>query len=205
MKTILSLIALLVLTTSARGQSGTLIVLNKSDHTASLIDLASKEIRATIPTGVGPHEVAVSPDGKRAVVANYGTGTNPSSSLTVIGIPERSKLKEIDLGEYRRPHDIAWLQNDDVAVTVEGSRALILVDVGRGTVRDAIDTDQNISHMVVVTPQGNRAFVANIGSGSVTVLDLANRKRLANITTGAGAEGIDITPNGLSRNDIINS
>ncbi|MBA2525459.1 MAG: hypothetical protein H0V18_06690 [Pyrinomonadaceae bacterium] len=43
--------------------SGTRLVPNKSDNTISLIDLPSKKVVATIPTGVGPHEVAVLPDG----------------------------------------------------------------------------------------------------------------------------------------------
>jgi YVTN family beta-propeller protein len=47
-----------------------------------------------------------------------------------------------------------------------------------------------------VTPDGQRAFVANIGSGTVTAIDLTNGKKLSDITTGDGAEGIDITPDG---------
>ncbi len=57
----------------AAGSPGTLLVLNKSDNTVSLVDLASKKSVATIPTGNGPHEVAVSPDGRLAVVCNYGS------------------------------------------------------------------------------------------------------------------------------------
>ena len=48
--------------------------------------------------------------------------------------------------------------------------------------------------MVVATPDGARAFVANIGSGSVTVVE--GRKAIKQIPTGKGAEGIAITPNG---------
>ena len=50
--------------------------------------------------------------------------------------------------------------------------------------------------MVAVTPDGKRAFVANIGSGSVTAIDLAAGKSLGDIKTGDGAEGIDATPDG---------
>ena len=46
-----------------------LIVLNKSDATASLIDLGTGAVVATMPVGTGPHEVAVSPDGRTAVCA----------------------------------------------------------------------------------------------------------------------------------------
>lgn len=173
--------------------SGTLIVLNKSDNTVSLIDLVSKKVVATIPTGFGPHEVAVSPDGKVAVVANYGTGPQPGNTLTVIDIPGKKQIKTIDLSDYRRPHGITWLQGNEVAVTVEGSKALLIVDVDAGKILGAIATDQNVSHMVVVSPKHRRAFVANIGSGSVTVIDLAEKKRITDLQTGAGAEGIDIS------------
>jgi YVTN family beta-propeller protein len=50
--------------------------------------------------------------------------------------------------------------------------------------------------MVVVTADGRRAFVANIGSGNVTAVDLAAGKKLADVATGAGAEGIALAPGG---------
>jgi YVTN family beta-propeller protein len=191
----LLMVSLLVFVTSvAAADSGTLLVLNKSDNTVSLIDLASKKAVATIPTGVGPHEVAVSPDGKLAVIANYGTGQQPGSTLTLIDVPRKKPLKTIDLGEYRRPHGITWLKDHQVAVTAEGSKALLIVDVSTSKVMSAVPTDQSVSHMVVVSPKHQRAFVANIGSGSVTVIDLSGKRKIADIQTGAGAEGIDISP-----------
>lgn len=179
---------------SALADSGTLLVLNKSDNTVTLIDLKSQNEVATIPTGVGPHEVAVSPNGRIAVIADYGAQT-PGNTLTVIDIPNRKQLRTISLGDYRRPHGITWLQGSEVAVTVEANRALITVDVNSGTILRNIETEQNVSHMVAVANKLGRAFVANIGSGSVTIIDLKNNKRIANIATGAGAEGIDISPN----------
>jgi YVTN family beta-propeller protein len=174
--------------------SGTLLVLNKSDNTVSLIDVASKQTVGTVPTGVAPHEVAVSPDGKFAVVANYGNQQQPGNTLTVIDLLGKKQLKTIDLGEYRRPHGISWLRGDEVVVTTEANKALLIVDVKQGSVAAAILTDQNVSHMVVIAQKSGRAFVANIGSGSVTAIDLKARKKLADIQTGAGAEGIDISP-----------
>jgi YVTN family beta-propeller protein len=174
--------------------SGTLLVLNKSDNTVSLIDLASKESIATISTGVGPHEVAVSPDGKIAAVANYGNRARPGNTLTVIDVPAGKPLRTIDLGENRRPHGITWLEANEVAVTTEGSKALLVVDVGSAKLAKTVPTDQEGSHMVAVAPKLRRAFVANIGSGSVSIVDLKENRRIANIPTGDGAEGIDISP-----------
>ena len=52
--------------------AATLVVLNKSEHTASLIDPDSGKTLAKLPVGRGPHEVIVSPDGRTAYVSNFG-------------------------------------------------------------------------------------------------------------------------------------
>lgn len=196
MKQALWSIALMFVTLPAFGQEGTLIVLNKSDHTASLIDIETKKSIATLPTGTAPHEVAVSPDGKLAVVANYGTGQGPGHTLTLLNIAEKKKVKDIDLGEYKRPHGIVWLAKQTIAVTVEANKALLLVDIEAGTILHAIVTGQHTSHMVELAPQSAKAFVTNIGSGTTTVIDLKEKKWLTNIETGAGSEGIACSPDG---------
>ena len=89
--------------------AATLIVANKAEATVSLIDLASGKVAATLPVGTGPHEVAVSPDGRLALIANYGTGAQPGSTLTLIDVPGAKVVKTIDLGEYRRPHGMVFL------------------------------------------------------------------------------------------------
>jgi YVTN family beta-propeller protein len=188
--------ALALLVCGGAASAETLVVLNKSDATASLIDLKAGTVAATLPTGQGPHEAATAPDGKRVLVTNYGTGPAPGSSLTLIDVPASRVLKTIDLGEYRRPHGVAWIDDRRAAVTAEANKALLVVDVEAGKVESAVATGQEISHMVVVTPDRARAFVANIGSGGITAVDLKAGKVLAQIPTGAGAEGIDLTPDG---------
>ena len=191
---VLAVAAMLALPAIAAADSGTLLVLNKSDNTVSLIDVGTNTAMATIPTGAGPHEVAVSPSGKIAVIANYGTQQAPGNSLTIIDVGGKKTLKTIDLGEYRRPHGIGWLRGNEIVVTAEGNKALLIVDIESGKVAAAVTTDQNVSHMVVVARRYEKAFVANIGSGSVTVVDLKTRQKISDIATGAGAEGIDISP-----------
>ncbi len=175
---------------------GTLIVRNKAEAAVSVLDRDSGREVFKLPVGEGPHEVAVAPDGKTAVVANYGART-PGSTLTVLDLPTRSPVKTIDLGAFKRPHGIGFLPDGRrVAVTSEVKRALLLVDVRTGRIEKHFDTTQEISHMVALTPKADRAFVANIGSGSVSVLDLTTGKLPAVIQTGAGAEGIAVTPDG---------
>lgn len=184
------------LPTLAPAAAQTLVVANKSDHTVDLIDLASGEVAARLPTGQAPHEVAVSPDGELAVVSNYGPSGTAGSTLTVIDLEEVEVMATVDLGRHRRPHGLAWISNDRLAVTTEGSKHLLVVDPMAGKVVLSAPTKQDVSHMVAVTPDGRRAFIANIGSGSVTVIDLNTGERLTNLATGKGAEGIDVTPDG---------
>jgi YVTN family beta-propeller protein len=195
----LTAFALMLLTAVLLGpaaQGATLVVANKAEATASLIDLTSGEVIATLPTGEGPHEVGVSPDGRFALVINYGNRGGAGQSLTLIDIPAAEVVKTIDLGQYRKPHGVEWIDDGHAAVTVEASKALVVVDVDKGEIVRTIRTDEEISHMVVLDPDGRRAYTANMGSGSITVLDLEKGERETSIATGDGAEGIAVSASG---------
>ena len=172
----------------------TLLVANKSDATVDLLDPATGEKRATLPTGEAPHEIAVSPNGRVAVISNYGNREAPGSSLTVVDVAGEKVVRTIDLGRHSRPHGLAWLSDERLAVTTEGSAHLLVVEPESGAIRSEVETAQRVSHMVAAA--GGRAFVANIGSGTVTVIDLESGAKLTDIATGEGAEGIDVAPDG---------
>ena len=187
---------LLLLAAPAQAQQGTLIVLNKADATASLIDLASGHVAATLPTGHAPHEVAVSPDGRWAVVSNYGA-QQPGNTLTVLDLTRRAVARTVDLGAYQRPHGLAWTGDGRrVVVTAEASRAVLVVDATRWQVDRAISTDSLGVHMVAVSADGRRAYAASIPAGSVVMLDLDRGLAVRTTRTGAGSEGIAAAPNG---------
>jgi DNA-binding beta-propeller fold protein YncE len=78
-----------------------LVVLEKDAARARLVDPGSGATLTTLPTGPFPHEVAVSPDGRTAVVADYGAQT-PGRTLTVLDLAGRRVVRTVDLGEYRR-------------------------------------------------------------------------------------------------------
>ncbi len=177
-------------------QSGTLIITNKSPSTATLLDVASGAILATLPTGQGPHEVVVTRDGSTAVVTDYGA-QQPGSSLTVIDVPGRRVARTITLGEYRRPHGIVFLPGDSlVAVTSEVNGALLIVHVGRGEIVRRVPTTQRGSHMVGVTGDGRRAWTGNIGSNTVSELDLTTGTFVRTIDVPVQPEAINVTPDG---------
>ena len=146
------MLALLAVAPAPADTTALLLVANKQENTLSVIEIGTGRLLATLPTGHGPHEVAVSSDGRRAVVANYGDQT-PGSSLTVMDLGTRTVQRTIDLGEYRRPHGIVILPGDSLAaVTVEASQAVLIVRL-----------DGGVKHAIPLMRQG--------GGGSVRLLE----------------------------------
>ena len=194
----IALLSICTLSLFARGTfstEGTLVVLNKSDDTATLISLKNGSAMATLPTGKGPHEGVVSRDGKTLVVSNYGA-RNPSS-LTVIDVEGKKVTKTITLGGNIAPHGIMYMPDGErVIATTERSRTVIIVNIKSGEVEQSISTAELPCHMVVVTPSGETAFATSIAAGAVSVLDLKKGEQIKTLQTGAGAEGIDISPGG---------
>lgn len=182
--------------TIASAQTGTLVVVNKGDSSASIIDIESGNELSRVKTGADPHESVISPDGKIAVVGNYG-GQTPGDSLTVIDIESGEVTKTIDLGRYRRPHGMAILpDNKTLLSTAEMDKALAWVDLETGEVTGAVETGELSGHMVAVTPDGKHAYVANIVPGTVSAIDVTTRELVTNIQIGKGHEGLDVSPDG---------
>jgi len=192
--------AVAVLAAAAAGSvatAQTLIVGNKAADTAGFVDLRAGEMVTTRPTGGGPHEVAISPDGRTAAVVAYGGQGAPGRTVHLYEAATAAPIKTIDLGEHTRPHGIAWLPGGRRFVaTTEGSGHLVIVDAEAGEVIGAIATGEPGSHMVALAPDGGRAYVANLGSASFSVIDLADRRRLATVPAEEGSEGIAVTPDG---------
>jgi YVTN family beta-propeller protein len=174
----------------------TLLVVRKTDDALDFIDPGSGLRLATVALGHAPHEVSVSPDGRRAAVTNYGTRERPGSTLSIVDLQQPREIARIDLAPHTRPHGVDWFAADRIAVTAEGSQHLLVVDPDARRVVAAIATGQDVSHMVDVSPDGNSAYVTNIGSGTTTALDLAAGRKLGDIATGAGSEALALTPDG---------
>lgn len=174
---------------------GTLVVLNKSGASASLLALSTGEELARLETGVAPHEVAVSADGRTAVVANYGDH-RPGTTLTVIDLAEPAVLRTIDLDDNPRPHGILFLDPSRVLVTTEDSQKLLIVEIDEGEIEAALETGGRVGHMVATTPDRGQAFVPHMYSNTVACFDLRSRERIALVEVGEQPEGIDVRPDG---------
>ncbi len=157
---------------------GTIIVLNKSGHDASFIDLETGRLVTTLPTGQGPHELVATRDGRIAIGTDYSGG----NSLTVFDIANKRVIRTIDLSDYSRPHGILLMPGEqEVIVTAEGSGHLVLVNFRSGEVTRVIPTDPHRSHMVALSADGSRALTSNGGTNSASIYDMASGNRIKDI------------------------
>lgn len=174
----------------------TLVVVNQSGSTVSVIDLTLGKTVATLPTGHFPHEVAVSADGRWAVVTDYGDRT-PGSTLTVVDLQTLTVARTIDLAPRMRPHSAAFLADrHTMAVTSETSGAVLLVDIVTGAVTGQVATEQRLSHMLALHADGRHVYTANIGEGSLSAMDLTGKEPTRTLPVSVQTEGIGLNAAG---------
>jgi YVTN family beta-propeller protein len=178
-------------------RTGMLLVANQQSASATIIDLATGTT-TDLPVGNGPHEAAIAPDGRLGVVTIYGNGPAPGNQLAVIDMSRRSIARMIDLGEYRRPHDVVFAPGSStrVLVTSEASQRVVVADISTGTVEGTIETRAPASHMLALATDGRTLFTANVSAGGVSQLDASSRTFLRTIPVAPATEGIAITPDG---------
>ncbi|WP_157976417.1 YncE family protein [Parahaliea mediterranea] len=177
-------------------QAGTLLVANKAEGSVTLLRTPGFERIVTLPVGEGPHEIALSPEGLRALVSNYGTAGRPGNTLTLIDLASLRPAATIELPPGARPHGIAWVKSDTAVVTTEGLGSVLLVDMNTLTVRKRIEVDQDVAHMLAAARDGSGAWVASMGSGTVAELDLESEALAGVSASGAGSEGIALVNKG---------
>lgn len=167
-----------------------LITGNKGENTVSLIDMETGREYARLETGDQPHEIAISPDGQRAAVVAYG-----GTTIDIFDISSASRVERIDLSPGRRPHGLVWLPDNRLIATTEGSDSLTIVDMADHSVSQ-IPTGQQGSHMVAVSEFFDRAFVTNMGSGTVSVIDLVAGEKIRDIPFEGTPEGLALSQDG---------
>ena len=179
---------------------GLLLVANKGDHTLGLIDPVAGKMIATVPEdGVTGHEVAASPDGRRAFVPIYGNAGvgRPGSDgqwIRVVDLEKRAVVGTIDLGRGVRPHcAVLGPKNGLLYVTTERENSITVIDPQTLKVAGTIPTGQAESHMLAITSDGKRGYTANVAPGTVSVLDLEAKKVLAVIPVGKTTQRISLS------------
>jgi len=181
--------------------AGYLLVANKGDHTLGIIDTAAgRQIATVAEDGTTGHEVIASPDGKRAFVPIYGNsgvghaGTD-GSLLRVIDLASRKVVGTVDFGKGVRPHCAMIGPKDGLLyVSTELDNSITVIDPATLKILHALPTGQTESHMFCISSDNKRAYTANVGPGTVSVIDIPAKKIISTIPISKTTQRISISP-----------
>jgi DNA-binding beta-propeller fold protein YncE len=187
-------------TPAAMAQHAQLLVAQKGERALAIVDPAAGKIVADVAeNGVTGHEVAASPDGRLAVVPIYGNsgvgkpGTD-GSNIVFIDLATRKIVGNLQFDHGVRPHCPRFNQADGLLyVTTELNHAVTVIDPKTFKIVGSIPTGQPESHMLILSHDGTRGCTANVGPGTVSVLDLKNRKLIKVIPVSAEVQRIAIS------------
>ncbi len=169
---------------------GELLVLNKDDDTVDYLDADTGETLATVETDFNPHEVALSPDGDTAYVT-----CSLGNSLLFLDNETREVRDRFEHELFEFPHGLAVRESaNELWLASTYSSELFVFDLDTEELLETFPTHQEYSHMVTFGPDEQTAYVANIGSDSVTVVDADERRVVADPPVGEGPEGFAVDP-----------
>ncbi|MFT3791090.1 MAG: hypothetical protein QM741_08430 [Rudaea sp.] len=163
-------------------RNGPLLVIPEArGHRLVLVDPRAKAVAGAIAVPGWPHEVAFSADGRTAYTPSYsdaivGMPGADGHAIDVIDMATRTATKSWDLGKPLRPHKVLTTKGGSLLVSAELAQAVAIVDTRTGKITARIPTGAEQTHMLEATPDGRKLYTANLGAGSVSVLDLKRRK-----------------------------
>lgn len=180
----------------------TLLVVNQGDSDVSIVDPASARQLATIAektSGVHGHEIAASADGRTAFVPIYGSsGVGKPGidghEMLIIDVPSRQIVGDIDFGHGVRPHfPVLDPASGLLYVTTELDKTVTVIDPKTRKIVGAVPTGQEESHMLALSHDGRLGYTANVGPGTVSVLDMLGRKTVAVIPVSKTVQRISVS------------
>ncbi len=177
-----------------------LLVANKGESSLGIIEPElGRQVATVAENGVTGHEVVASSDGRIAFVPIYGNsgvglpGTD-GRNIVVVDIAARKVIGNIDFGHGVRPHcAVIGPKNGLLYVTTEIDNSISVIDPHTLKIVASIPTNEPESHMLAITHDGRRGYTANVGSGTVSVLDLEARKTIDVIPVATHIQRISVS------------
>ena len=122
-----------------------------------------------------------------------GAGTD-GHLLRVIDLATRRVVGTVDFGKGVRPHCAVFgPRNGLLYVTTELDNSVTVIDPQALKVVGTIPTGQPDSHMLAITRDGRRGYTANVGPGTVSILDLEAKRLLAVIHVARKVQRISLS------------
>src|SRR5262245_46887243 len=170
-----------------------ILVVSRDDKALKSYDATTYEQQFSIKLPGEPHEVAVSPDGRLAFSSDFEGRDN---TLSIIDLEQQSRVG-IKLDPYFKPHALAVTRDGSkVYVTCEASRVVVEFDVAAQKVTRNFKLTVDSAHNLTLSPDDKWLLVTSQWDNNVTIIDLGSGETRKMLSTGKGAEGVAVTPDG---------
>jgi len=186
---------------ASAGTAGAVLVC-KVDSFVAFYDPKTLALVDEIKLPNHPHEVALSPDRRKAYVSIYGNGivgtnTRPGTQIAVIDLAQRKLDGFIEIAPFLAPHGMMFDRAGMLWSTAELSNALVVVDPVRGIVAGEVQVGSHRTHWLAVTPDGGKIYAPHRQLNWISVIDVASRKLVKQIPNFIyECQGIAVAPDG---------
>ncbi len=173
------------------GDGKRLCIANEDAGLATIVELDSREIVATVEVGEEPEGVRTSPDGQYF----YVTGET-DHNITVIDAEQGERVAQITVGH--RPRDTVFTSNSARAyVSSEIDGTVSIIDVPNHKVIETVALPKNSRSMgLALSPDDKLLYVANGRSKTVSIIDLGTNEVIATFEVGDRPWGIGVSSDG---------
>lgn len=192
--------------------SDSMLVVSAKEHALVMQDPSTGARTAFFRVGLSPESVAISEDGRTAVVTNHGARLSGNSICIVdlyatnlvrtipLEVSSQNRDQSITKRSFYRPSGVTFIPGKKrVVVSCEVEGVLLLVDLVEARVIGDCMLNGRGSNAVIVDHSGRFAFVANRESGTVSVVGLDRMRLVKTIEAGGGPAGMALHP---VRNEI---
>ena len=185
---------------SAFAQTAAFVVGEKAAGSIGFYDAEFHRIGGA-KVGTHPHEIVLTPDKKTLYVADNGvmwmTETSPGdNTVSIVDIPSMKRTGVIDLGQFRRPHGIAYdPASNRVYATTEKPSKLLVLDPNALKVIRTYDVKGQAPHIVKLDARAEWAYVSNTDTGNLSAIKLSSGEVIS-MPSGERPQGQAMSPDG---------
>jgi len=151
----------------------TVITANMLSNSATIIVPANRRLVAEVPVGLDPRSVAITPNGRTALVTNRGDGT-----ISIIDIDSEAVVSTVTVGVY--PYGIVS-GDDRLAYVSLQSGAIVELDIPGAAVLRRIPLNDMPSGLAL---WGDFLYVTHFWSGDISLLYGPTGQVIARASTG---------------------
>jgi YVTN family beta-propeller protein len=195
------LVLLLIFVSSTASALPFAYVTNSGSNTVSVIDAATNTVTATVDIGDVSDGVAISPDGTKVYVANFGSShtvtiINTATNRITATVPVRGCPLDVAVTPDGRKLYVT-MRND---VDIYSHDKVIIIDSTTNRVTATLTiSDMQFAAGLAISPDGRKLYVTGTnedGGSGVYVVDTATNRVTSDMPVSRGPSGIAVTPNG---------